>query len=114
MYDAFYSPPLSDSEFDSKPMVMLVGQYSTGKTSVRTASSASVLLISSPGLSFHPAFHLCSPAHTLTPDPITTVHPLPHRAGLPGAAHRARAHHGPLYRRDGRAGGKGHPRCGYR
>lgn len=35
MYDAFYSPPLSDSEFDSKPMVMLVGQYSTGKTSVK-------------------------------------------------------------------------------
>jgi EH domain-containing protein 1 len=35
MYDVFYSPPLSDSEFDSKPMVMLVGQYSTGKTSVR-------------------------------------------------------------------------------
>ncbi|EWM24449.1 receptor mediated endocytosis protein, partial [Nannochloropsis gaditana] len=33
MYDAFYSPALSDSEFDSKPMVMLVGQYSTGKTS---------------------------------------------------------------------------------
>ena len=34
MYDAFYSPALSDSEFDSKPMIMLVGQYSTGKTSV--------------------------------------------------------------------------------
>lgn len=36
MFDAFYSPALSDSEFDSKPMVLLVGQYSTGKTSVST------------------------------------------------------------------------------
>src|SRR6218665_3310547 len=28
----FHSPPLSDSDFDAKPMVLLVGQYSTGKT----------------------------------------------------------------------------------
>lgn len=33
-YDYFYeSPFLTDSEFDSKPQVMLVGQYSVGKTS---------------------------------------------------------------------------------
>jgi len=33
-YDYFYeSPFLSDCEFDSKPQVMLVGQYSVGKTS---------------------------------------------------------------------------------
>lgn len=33
-YDYFYeSPFLSDTEFDSKPQVMLVGQYSVGKTS---------------------------------------------------------------------------------
>jgi len=33
-YDYFYeSPFLSDVEFDSKPQVMLVGQYSVGKTS---------------------------------------------------------------------------------
>lgn len=33
-YDFFYeSPFLSDVEFDSKPQVMLVGQYSVGKTS---------------------------------------------------------------------------------
>jgi len=33
-YDYFYeSPLLSDVEFDSKPQVMLVGQYSVGKTS---------------------------------------------------------------------------------
>lgn len=42
MYDAFYSPALSDSEFDSKPMVMLVGQYSTGKTSVSLPLSPSL------------------------------------------------------------------------
>ena len=29
----FHSPMLDDSDFDSKPMVLLVGQYSTGKTS---------------------------------------------------------------------------------
>lgn len=33
-YDYFYeSPFLSDSEFDAKPQVMLIGQYSVGKTS---------------------------------------------------------------------------------
>jgi polynucleotide 5'-kinase involved in rRNA processing len=32
-YDIFHSPPMSDAEFDSKPQVMLVGQYSVGKTS---------------------------------------------------------------------------------
>lgn len=33
-YDYFYeSPLLSDVEFDSKPQVMLIGQYSVGKTS---------------------------------------------------------------------------------
>lgn len=32
-YDLFYSPYMSDAEFDSKPQVMLVGQYSVGKTS---------------------------------------------------------------------------------
>lgn len=28
----FHSPSLTDSDFDAKPMVLLVGQYSTGKT----------------------------------------------------------------------------------
>lgn len=34
MYDfhAFHSPKLGDADFDNKPMVMLIGQYSTGKT----------------------------------------------------------------------------------
>ena len=32
-YDLFHSPPLTDAEFDSKPQVMLIGQYSVGKTS---------------------------------------------------------------------------------
>jgi hypothetical protein len=40
MFDSFYSPALSDSEFDSKPIVLLVGQYSTGKTSVRDQACA--------------------------------------------------------------------------
>ena len=29
----FVSPPLNDPDFDAKPMILLVGQYSTGKTS---------------------------------------------------------------------------------
>ncbi|ESO10905.1 hypothetical protein HELRODRAFT_109211 [Helobdella robusta] len=28
----FHSPPLEDADFDAKPMVLLIGQYSTGKT----------------------------------------------------------------------------------
>jgi GTPase SAR1 family protein len=31
-YDSFNSPCISDAEFDSKPQVMLIGQYSVGKT----------------------------------------------------------------------------------
>ena len=31
-FHEFHSPPLDDSDFESKPMVLLVGQYSTGKT----------------------------------------------------------------------------------
>jgi hypothetical protein len=33
-YEYFHSPPISDSEFDSKPQVLLLGQYSVGKTTV--------------------------------------------------------------------------------
>ena len=32
-YHSFHSPALNDADFDAKPLVMLVGQYSTGKTS---------------------------------------------------------------------------------
>jgi len=32
-YAHFHSPPLSPSDFDAKPMVLLLGQYSVGKTS---------------------------------------------------------------------------------
>jgi len=31
-YDIFQSPYLTDAEFDAKPQVMLLGQYSVGKT----------------------------------------------------------------------------------
>ena len=31
-YGEFHSPYLSDGDFDAKPMVLLIGQYSTGKT----------------------------------------------------------------------------------
>lgn len=34
MFAWFHSPPLTDSEFESKPQVLMCGQYSTGKTSV--------------------------------------------------------------------------------
>ncbi|KAL8161970.1 hypothetical protein V2J09_013459 [Rumex salicifolius] len=32
LFNDFVSPPLTNSDFDAKPMVMLLGQYSTGKT----------------------------------------------------------------------------------
>jgi hypothetical protein len=32
-FHSLVSPPLSDPDFDAKPMVLFVGQYSTGKTS---------------------------------------------------------------------------------
>jgi len=32
-YEHFYSPLLTESEFESKPQVLMIGQYSTGKTS---------------------------------------------------------------------------------
>lgn len=31
-FDSFYSPLLSETEFKCKPLVLLLGQYSTGKT----------------------------------------------------------------------------------
>ncbi|XP_027199244.1 putative achaete scute target 1 [Dermatophagoides pteronyssinus] len=32
LFHEFHSPPFEDADFDAKPMVLLVGQYSTGKT----------------------------------------------------------------------------------
>ncbi|XP_071520119.1 EH domain-containing protein 3-like isoform X2 [Panulirus ornatus] len=31
-FEDFHSPPLNETDFDAKPMILLVGQYSTGKT----------------------------------------------------------------------------------
>lgn len=31
-FHEFHSPQLNDSDFDAKPLILLVGQYSTGKT----------------------------------------------------------------------------------
>lgn len=31
-YDEFFSPLLKSSDFEAKPMVLLIGQYSVGKT----------------------------------------------------------------------------------
>ena len=32
-FDKFHSPPMSDADFEANPMILLVGQYSTGKSS---------------------------------------------------------------------------------
>ncbi|KAF0753342.1 EH domain-containing protein 3-like [Aphis craccivora] len=34
LFHEFHLPPLTDQDFDAKPMVLFVGQYSTGKTSM--------------------------------------------------------------------------------
>jgi len=34
LFHDFHSPPLSDEDFDSLPMVLMIGQYSTGKSSL--------------------------------------------------------------------------------
>ncbi|VVC40736.1 EH domain-containing protein, N-terminal,EH domain,Dynamin-type guanine nucleotide-binding (G) [Cinara cedri] len=34
LYHEFHLPPLTDQDFDAKPMVLFVGQYSTGKTTM--------------------------------------------------------------------------------
>ena len=31
-FHEFHSPPLQDADFSAKPMVLLVGQYSTGES----------------------------------------------------------------------------------
>ena len=33
-FEIFHVPSMSDAEFDSKPQIMLIGQYSVGKTTV--------------------------------------------------------------------------------
>lgn len=43
MFGWFHSPPLTDSEFESKPQVLMCGQYSTGKTSVSRRGELGVL-----------------------------------------------------------------------
>ena len=32
LFHDFHSPPFEEADFDAKPMILLVGQYSTGKT----------------------------------------------------------------------------------
>lgn len=34
LFHEFHLPPLTDQDFDANPMVLFVGQYSTGKTSM--------------------------------------------------------------------------------
>lgn len=38
-FEEFHSPTLTDTDFDAKPMVLLIGQYSTGKASHAARSS---------------------------------------------------------------------------
>lgn len=39
-FDKFYNLPIPDSEFVAKPHVLLLGQYSTGKTTVGSKFSS--------------------------------------------------------------------------
>ena len=33
LFEQFQGPPMTDAEFDARPQVLMIGQYSTGKTS---------------------------------------------------------------------------------
>ena len=43
-FHEFISPPLNDPDFDAKPMILFVGQYSTGKTSL--IRSVTIIVVS--------------------------------------------------------------------
>ena len=34
LFDKFHSPPLSEADFEANPMILMIGQYSTGKSSM--------------------------------------------------------------------------------
>ena len=42
-FHEFISPPLNDPDFDAKPMILFVGQYSTGKTSLIRSALSTIL-----------------------------------------------------------------------
>ena len=44
LFHSLHGPPLEDAEFSSRPSVMLVGQYSTGKTTFIRYSACMLLL----------------------------------------------------------------------
>ena len=45
-FHEFHSPPLDDSDFSAKPMVLLVGQYSVGKTTfIRYLLNVNILVL---------------------------------------------------------------------
>lgn len=46
-FSHFHSPCYEDAEFDNKPMVLVMGQYSTGKTTFIRLVRTSVLLCAS-------------------------------------------------------------------
>lgn len=66
MFGWFHSPPLTDSEFESKPQVLMCGQYSTGKTSVSVSVCVFVVVRSFLSLFSLNCFWLCTYASFYT------------------------------------------------
>jgi hypothetical protein len=102
-FEWFYQPLMTDAEFDSKPQVLLIGQYSVGKTSVgllpmRLRPRAGEIFACDP-MSIHAnmcvALHVC--CSTICVDLIDTcnypVYPIFARKRLSWAANWPRAHH---------------------
>ena len=44
-FEDFHSPGMTDTDFDAKPMVLLIGQYSTGKLASSQHNQISMLCI---------------------------------------------------------------------
>ena len=67
-FHEFHSPALEDADFDNKPMVLLVGQYSTGKTTFIRYLLETTLSLGSPTMNAlcRDMYQMCEDGELLT------------------------------------------------
>lgn len=80
-FSTFHSPALSDADFSSKPLVLLIGQYSTGRIRTLKFQILGGTTVLQPNFFF---LNLIRQNH---------VHPVLDRIGLPWDSDRAGADH---------------------